>query len=380
MDREINLTFGNDAAPALDNANKIEIADTSLRDNSPKSMEIQLSPEEQTQIVEFAKKIDLHDTNSILQYGVGAQSQIANFSDKTLASVRTKDLGEVGNLLSGVVTELKNFDTEEDDKGIFGFFKRGANKALALKARYDKTETNIEAISSALNEHQIQLMKDVAKLDEMYELNESYFKELSMYILAGKKRLDEAYANELPALQNKAKESNLAQDAQAVNDFQASLTRFEKKIHDLELTRMVSLQMAPQIRMIQASDTVMIEKIQSTIVNTIPLWKTQMSLALAALHTGQAAKAQKEVTDFTNDLMKKNAEDLAMATVETARASERGIIDIETVRHTNEQLIGALNEVRDIQIEGHKKREEASKELLRLEAELKQNLLDIANK
>lgn len=382
MDREINLTFGNE-----DNTDKptelqdqIELADNSLRKDTPKSMEVQLSPEEQEQVLEFAKKIDLRDTNNILQYGVGAQSQIANFSDKTLASVRTKDLGEVGDLLSNVVTELKNFDTEEEDKGILGFFKRGTNKALALKTRYDKTETNIEAISAALNEHQIQLMKDVAKLDEMYEINESYFKELSMYILAGKKRLDEAYANELPVLQKKAADSNLAQDAQAVNDFQAALTRFEKKIHDLELTRMVSLQMAPQIRMIQASDSVMIEKIQSTIVNTIPLWKTQMSLALSALHTGQAAKAQKEVTDFTNELMKKNADDLAMATVETAKASERGVVDIETLQHTNEQLINALNEVRDIQIEGHKQRQQASAELMRLEGELKKSLLDIAQK
>ncbi len=386
MDREIKLEFGSTSSQSSNTGVGIQKQEpqgsvlAQAQNSKPKTMEIKLSPEEQAQVTSFAQTIDLHDTNSILQYGVGAQNQIAQFSDKTLASVRTKDLGEVGNLLSSVVTELKGFEDEEENKGILGFFKKAGNKALSLKTKYDHAEKNIDIISENLESHQLELMKDVARLDEMYQLNESYFKELSMYILAGKERLDQARNSELVSLQQRAQESGLAADAQAVNDFQSAITRFEKKVHDLELTRMVCLQMAPQIRMIQASDSVMIEKIQSTIVNTIPLWKTQMSLSLASLHTAQAAKSQAEVTEFTNKLLQKNAEDLHMATVETAKASERGIVDIETLRSTNEHLIAALSEVRDIQIEGHRQREQASGELLRLEAELKQGLLDIAGR
>lgn len=378
MDREIKLSLDTPSQDAVLLSQSSEISP--VKPESEKPLEITLSEDEQRQVEEFSKTINLRDTNAILQYGVGAQSQIAQFSDKTLASVRTKDLGEVGDLLTNVVTELKNFDAEEENKGIFSIFKKGANKALALKTKYDKTESNIEVISRALNDHQVELMKDVAKLDEMYELNASYFKELSMYILAGKKRLEEIQTTELVELQNKAAQSQLAQDIQEANDLASAMNRFEKKIHDLELTRAVSLQMAPQIRMIQASDSVMIEKIQSTIVNTIPLWKTQMSLALAALHTGQAAQAQKEVADFTNQLLKKNADNLHMATVETARQAERGIIDVDTLRHTNEQLVAALTEVKEIQTQGRKTRQEASHELQRLEQELKQNLLNIAQR
>ncbi len=373
MARDINLNFGDEDSHQEPKQDYQEIE--SLQGQP---VEVQLTKEEQEQIDSFSKKIDLKDTNAILNYGVGAQKQIASFSDRTLENIKTKDLGEVGNLLSSVVNELRGFDKSEGEKGLFGFLKRGANKALDIKTKYDSTEHNVKTISKALNDHQVVLMKDVAKLDEMYELNESYFKELSMYILAGRKKLEESYNVELPQALAKAEQSGLPQDAQKVNDLQQAINRFEKKIHDLELTRMVSLQMAPQIRMIQASNSVMIEKIQSTIVNTIPLWKTQMSLALSATHTGQAAKAQKEVADFTNELLRKNADDLKMASVETARQSERGIVDIDTVKHINDQLISALVEVQDIQKQGHSQRQQASEELQKLEQELKQRLLDIA--
>lgn len=367
MSRHITLQFDgdNDEDKAYENA---------------KVTEIKLSADELEQVETFSKQIDLKDSNAVLNYGVGAQKQIAAFSDRTLESIRTKDLGEVGNLLSSVVNELKGFDLDEKESGFFSFFKKNANKVLDIKTKYDLAEQNIRTISKSLNDHQITLMKDVAKLDEMYELNESYFKELSMYILAGRKKIDEVYQVDLPQALSQAQESGLAEDAQKANDLQQSITRFEKKIHDLELTRTLSLQMAPQIRMIQASNTVMIEKIQSTIVNTIPLWKTQMSLALASLHTGQAGKAQKEVTDFTNKLLQKNADDLKMATVEAAKQSERGIVDIETVKHINEQLISALVDVQEIQEQGRAQRQEASSELLKLEQDLRQHLLNIAQK
>ena len=336
-----------------------------------------LTPEEKKMVADFAAKIDLRSSNAILQYGAGAQKKIADFSESALENVKTKDLGEVGDMLAGVVTELKSFDEEEEEKGIFGFFKKGGNKLANMKAKYDKAEVNVNKICDALEGHQIQLMKDIAMLDKMYELNTTYFKELSMYIAAGKKKLQDVAATELPELEAKAARSGLPEDAQAVNDLNALCNRFEKKNHDLELTRTISLQMAPQIRLVQSNDTVMSEKIQSTLVNTIPLWKSQMVLAIGVENSSRAAKAQREVTDMTNELLRKNAEKLKLATVETAKESERGIVDIETLKATNESLISTLDEVMKIQQEGKEKRRTAEAELNRIENELKQKLLEI---
>lgn len=336
-----------------------------------------LTPEEKKMVANFAAKIDLRSSNAILQYGAGAQKKIADFSESALENVKTKDLGEVGDMLAGVVTELKSFDEEEEEKGIFGFFKKGGNKLANMKAKYDKAEVNVNKICDALEGHQIQLMKDIAMLDKMYELNTTYFKELSMYIAAGKKKLQDVATTELPELEAKAARSGLPEDAQAVNDLNALCNRFEKKIHDLELTRTISLQMAPQIRLVQSNDTVMSEKIQSTLVNTIPLWKSQMVLAIGVENSSRAAKAQREVTDMTNELLRKNAEKLKLATVETAKESERGIVDIETLKATNESLISTLDEVMKIQQEGKEKRRTAEAELNRIENELKQKLLEI---
>lgn len=336
-----------------------------------------LTLEEQRQVDEFAAKIDLRSSNAILQYGAGAQKKMADFSESALENVRTKDLGEVGDMLSGVVTELKNFDAGEEEKGFFGFFKKGGDKLASLKAKYAKAEVNVNKICEALEGHQIQLLKDVALLDKMYELNTTYFKELSMYIAAGKQKLQNVQVTELPELEEKARRSGLPEDAQAVNDMNALCSRFEKKIHDLELTRAISLQMAPQIRLVQSNDTVMSEKIQSTLVNTIPLWKSQMLLAIGVENSSRAAEAQREVTDMTNELLKKNAEKLKLSTIETARASERGIVDMETLKATNESLISTLDEVMRIQQEGKEKRRTAEMELNRIEAELKQKLLEM---
>jgi uncharacterized protein YaaN involved in tellurite resistance len=336
-----------------------------------------LTPEEKKMVNDFAHQIDLTKSNQILQFGVGAQKKIADFSESALNNVKTKDLGEIGEMLSGVVTELKSFDVEEDEKGFLGFFKKSTNKITAMKAKYDKAEVNINKICVALETNQMQLLKDIAMLDKMYDLNKTYFKELSMYILAGKKKLAQVQAEELPVLIEKSATSGLPEDAQAVNDLNAICNRFEKKIHDLELTRMVSIQMAPQIRLVQGNDTMMAEKIQSTIVNTIPLWKSQMVLALGVTHSGQAAKAQREVTDMTNELLRKNAETLKLATIDTAKESERGIVDIETLRITNESLISTLDEVLRIQTEGRQKRKEAEIELNRIEGELKNKLLEM---
>lgn len=361
---------------------KNEIVETESQDivqqeeEKPLFDESNLTEEECAMVDQFAEKINLSDSNLILQYGAGAQKKIADFSETTLNSVKSKDLGEIGDMLSNMVTELKSFD-EEETKGFLGIFKKGSNKLTAMKAKYDKAETNVEKISSALESHQVQLMKDVAVLDKMYELNKNYFKELSMYILAGKKKLNEVETKEIPELKRKAQESGLQEDAQALNDLVALANRFDKKLHDLELTRTVSLQMAPQIRMIQNNDTIMAEKIQSTIVNTIPLWKSQMILALGVTHSGEAAKAQREVTDMTNALLKKNAETLKMATIETAKESERGIVDMETLKHTNESLISTLDEVMRIQNEGRAKRREAEKELGKIEQDLKEKLLQL---
>ena len=334
-----------------------------------------LTAEEKEAVDNFASQIDLTNSSVILQYGAGTQKKMADFSENALESVRTKDLGEVGELLSGVVGQLKDFDEEE--KGFLGIFKRTSNKLQNLKTKYAKAETNINQICKALESHQVQLMKDVAVLDKMYELNLTYFKELSMYILAGKKKLQEVRDTKLHEMIQKAQESGLPEDAQAAKDLDAMCNRFEKKIHDLELTRTISIQTAPQIRLVQSNDTLMVEKIQSTLVNTIPLWKSQMVLALGVEHSAQAAEAQREVTDMTNELLKKNAEKLKLSTIDTAKESERGIVEMETLKATNESLISTLDEVMRIQQEGRQKRQEAEVEMQRLETELKQKLLQM---
>lgn len=336
-----------------------------------------LTPEEQKQVADFAAKIDLKSSNMILQYGAGAQKKMADFSENALENVRTKDLGEVGNMLTSVVAELKSINGEEEEKGFFGLFKKGGNKIANMKAKYDKAEVNVNKICEALEGHQIQLLKDVAMLDKMYELNTTYFKELSMYIAAGKQKLRMTAETELPELEARARRSGLPEDAQAVSDLNALCGRFEKKIHDLELTRAISLQMAPQIRLVQSNDTVMSEKIQSTLVNTIPLWKSQMVLAIGVENSSRAAAAQREVTDMTNQLLRKNAETLKLSTIETAKESERGIVDMETLKATNESLISTLDEVMKIQQEGREKRKAAEVELNRIENELKQKLLEM---
>ena len=336
-----------------------------------------LSAEEKNMVDAFAEQINLRDSGMILQYGVGAQKKMADFSEAALDNVRTKDLGEVGDLLTGVVTELKNFDADEEEKGFLGFFKKTTNKLTTMKAKYDRAEVNVGKICEALENQQVTLMKDIAVLDKMYELNKTYFKELSMYIIAGKKKLEKVRAGELPELMRKAEMTGLPEDAQAAKDLDAMCNRFEKKLHDLELTRMISIQTAPQIRLVQNNDTMMVEKIQSTVVNTIPLWKSQMVLALGVAHSTQAAKAQREVTDMTNELLRKNAETLKLASIETAKESERGIVDIETLKNTNESLISTLDEVMKIQQEGRQKRQEAELEMQRMEGELKSKLLQL---
>ena len=343
----------------------------------PNMTEDVLSAEERQMVENFSKQIDIRNSAAILQYGVGTQKKMADFSEEALAKVTTKDLGEVGDLLENVVKELKSFDAVEEEKGLFGIFKRGTNKIQALKTKYAKAEGNIEQIVQTLEKHQIQLLKDSATMDKMYALNLNYFKELSMYILAGKKKLQEVREGELKELTLKAQMSNLPEDAQAAKDLDSMCQRFEKKIHDLELTRMISIQTAPQIRLVQGNDTLMAEKIQSTLVNTIPLWKSQMVLALGLAHASQAAKAQREVTDMTNALLRKNAETLKMATIDAAKESERGIVDIETLKHTNENLISTFDEIMNIQKEGHQQRMEAEAEMNRLEEELKKKLLEI---
>ena len=337
-----------------------------------------LSPEEQKIVDEFVQKIDIANSALVMQYGSGAQKKIANFSDTALSNVRTKDLGEVGDEISDLVVELKGFDIDEEEKGgFFGFFKKQANKLEGLKARYDKAEVNVNKIAGSLENHQVQLMKDIVMLDKLYEMNLAYHKELSMYIIAGKKRLQMDRAGKLQELKAKAERSGLAEDAQAANDFAQQCDAFEKKLHDLELTRMVSVQMSPQIRLVQNNDRIMADKIQSTIVNTIPLWKSQMVLALGIAHSTEAVRAQREVTDMTNMLLRKNAERLKMSTIETAKEAERGVVDMETLRVTNQSLISTLDEVVKIQAEGKARRRAAEQELGRLEGELKQMLLDI---
>ncbi|MCM1187832.1 MAG: toxic anion resistance protein [bacterium] len=343
-------------------------------------MQVELSEEERKMVNDFAGQIDLSNTQQILQYGAGCQKKIADFSESALNSVRTKDMGEVGEMLTQVVAELKSIEDGEDGKGFLGVFKKKTNQLANMKAKYDKAEVNVNKISEALEQHQITLLKDVAMLDKMYELNLNYFKELSMYILAGKQKLREATEKELPALVEKAEHSKLPEDTQAARDYAEMCNRFEKKIHDLELTRMVSLQMAPQIRLIQNNDTVMSDKIQSTLVNTIPLWKSQMVIAIGLNHSTDAARAQHEVSEMTNELLKKNAENLKTATVETARESERGIVDIETLQATNQTLISTLDEVMKIQEEGREKRKNAEVELQKIESEMRDKLLELSRK
>ena len=336
-----------------------------------------LSDEEKKAVEEFSHKINIRDTNMILQYGAAAQKSVAGFSESALNNVRSKDLGEVGQDLSQLVVELKGFGEGEEKKGFMGLFKKAGNRLETMKAQYSKVEANVDKIAQSLEQHQITLLKDVAMFDQMYELNLKYYKELTMYILAGKKRLEEVRTGELEELRLKAEKSGLAEDAQAYNDLVNLCNRFEKKIHDLELTRMVSVQMGPQTRLLQNNDTLMIENIQSSLVNTIPLWKSQMVLALGMEHSRQATAAQNAVTEMTNELLRKNADTLKMGTINTAKEAERSIVDIETLQHTNEQLISTLDEVARIQKEGAEKRKAAEVELGRIEGELKQKLLEL---
>ncbi|GAA6264035.1 toxic anion resistance protein [Ruminococcus sp. f11] len=343
----------------------------------PKEEAPALTPAEQQMVNEFAAKIDIENTNQILQYGAGTQKKMADFSDTALENVKMQDLGEIGDLITNVVGELRDFDAQDDGGRFFGFFKKQSSKIENLKNKYDKAEVSIEKITDSLQQHQVRLLKDSAMLDKMYEQNLNYFKELTMYILAGKKKLEETSNGKLAELKNKAMMSGLPEDAQAARDLDEKCNRFEKKLHDLELTRTIAMQTAPQIRLIQNNDTVMVEKIQTTIVNTIPLWKSQMVLALGIAHSAEAAQAQRQVTDITNELLRKNAEMLHTATVETAKESERGIVDLETLQKTNADLIQTLDDVMRIQMEGRQKRQAAESEMRRMEDELKRKLLEI---
>ena len=360
--------------PVLDE--KEEIVAKPEEPEEPQLDDSVLSEEERQMVQAFASQIDLTKTEQILQYGAGTQKKMADFSEEALKNVRTQDLGAVGELITDVVAELKDFDAEEE-KGLFGFFRKQSSRIASLKSKYDKAEVNVTKITDALEKHQIQLLKDSAALDKMYQLNLNYFKEITMYIMAGKLKLQQVRQTQLAQLEAKARQSGLAEDAQAAKDLDNLCNRFEKKLHDLELTRTICLQTAPQIRLVQNNDTMMVEKIQTTLVNTIPLWKSQMVLALGIAHSTEAVKAQAEVTNLTNELLKKNAEALHMATVETSRENERGIVDIETLKNTNAQLIQTLDDVMKIQKEGRQKRKEAEVEMSRMEQELKEKLLEI---
>ena len=367
---ELTLEPSAPAAQAAAEPPKPEVKPVELDDSM-------LSEAEKKAVEEFSKKIDVMDSNLILQYGAAAQKNVAGFSENALASVRTKDLGEIGKSLSELVVELKNFGEEEEKKGLFGKFKKAGNRLETMKAQYSKVETNVDKIVRELEQHQVTLMKDVAMFDQMYELNLKYYKELTMYILAGKKKLQEVRENELPALRAKAEQTGAQEDAQRYNDLVQMCERFEKKLHDLELTRMISIQMGPQTRLLQNNDTLMVEKIQSSLVNTIPLWKSQMVLALGMEHGRQATAAQSAVTEMTNELLKKNADMLKMGTIQTAREAERSVVDIETLQHTNQQLISTLDEVLNIQREGAQKRKAAEVELGRIEGELRAKLMEL---
>ena len=372
-----------DAAPAAPTLTLDPEADAKVVEEAKKATPVTvedtpLSPEEQKMVQDFAEKIDLTNSQMILQYGAASQKKLSDFSDSALSRVRTKDMGETGELITQLIGELKGFDaTAENQKGFLGFFKKKSNELEALKVKYDKADVNVERIKAQLEDHQVTLMKDIAMLDKMYQLNLVYFKELSMYILAGKKKLADVRANELQQAMDKAKASGLPEDAQAARDLADQCERFEKKLYDLELTRNISLQMGPQIRLLQNNNTMMAEKIQSTIVNTIPLWKNQMVLALGLAHSQQAMQAERAVTDMTNDLLKKNAEALKMGTIETAKESQRGVVDIETLQQTNKSLIETLDELNKIQSEGRAKRAAAEQELNRIEDELKAKMMEI---
>ena len=372
-----------DAAPAAPTLTLDPEADAKVVEEAKKATPVTvedtpLSPEEQKMVQDFAEKIDLTNSQMILQYGAASQKKLSDFSDSALSRVRTKDMGETGELITQLIGELKGFDaTAENQKGFLGFFKKKSNELEALKVKYDKADVNVERIKAQLEDHQVTLMKDIAMLDKMYQLNLVYFKELSMYILAGRKKLQQVRENDLAAAEAKAKASGLPEDAQAARDLADQCDRFEKKLYDLELTRNISIQMGPQIRLIQSNDTMMAEKIQTTIVNTIPLWKNQMVLALGMAHSQQAMQAERAVTDMTNDLLKKNADALKMGTIETAKESQRGVVDIETLQQTNKSLIETLDELNKIQTEGRAKRAAAEQELTRIEDELKSKMMEI---
>ena len=372
-----------DAAPAAPTLTLDPAADEKVIAESKKATPVQvedtpLSPEEQKMVNDFAEKIDITNSQMVLQYGAASQKKLSDFSETALSRVKTKDMGETGELITNLISELQGFDAAtEQPKGIFGFFKKTSNSIEQLKTRYDSADKNVERIKAQLEDHQVTLMKDITMLDKMYELNLVYFKELTMYILAGKKKLAEVRANDLKAAQEKAQRTQLPEDAQAARDLADLCDRFEKKLYDLELTRNVSIQMGPQIRLIQSNDTMMAEKIQTTIVNTIPLWKNQMVLALGIAHSQQAMQAERAVTDMTNDLLKKNAEALKMGTIETAKESQRGVVDIETLQQTNKSLIETLDELNKIQSEGRAKRAAAEQELTRIEDELKTKMMEI---
>ena len=374
-----------DAAPAAPTLTLDPAADEKVIAESKKATPVQvedtpLSPEEQKMVNDFAEKIDITNSQMVLQYGAASQKKLSDFSETALSRVKTKDMGETGELITNLISELQGFDaTTEQPKGIFGFFKKTSNSIEQLKTRYDSADKNVERIKAQLEVHQVTLMKDITMLDKMYELNMAYFKELSMYILAGKKKLAEVRANELQQAMDKAKVSGLPEDAQAARDLADQCERFEKKLYDLELTRNISLQMGPQIRLLQNNNTMMAEKIQSTIVNTIPLWKNQMVLALGIAHSQQAMQAERAVTDATNELLKKNAATLKQGTIEIAKESERGIVDIETLQQTNKQLIETLDELNKIRADGKAKRANAEQELGRIEGELRQKMLEINN-
>ena len=374
-----------DAAPAAPTLTLDPAADEKVIAESKKATPVQvedtpLSPEEQKMVNDFAEKIDITNSQMVLQYGAASQKKLSDFSETALSRVKTKDMGETGELITNLISELQGFDaTTEQPKGIFGFFKKTSNSIEQLKTRYDSADKNVERIKAQLEDHQVTLMKDITMLDKMYELNLVYFKELTMYILAGKKKLAEVRANDLKAAQEKAQRTQLPEDAQAARDLADLCDRFEKKLYDLELTRNVSIQMGPQIRLIQSNDTMMAEKIQTTIVNTIPLWKNQMVLALGIAHSQQAMQAERAVTDATNELLKKNAATLKQGTIEIAKESERGIVDIETLQQTNKQLIETLDELNKIRADGKVKRANAEQELGRIEGELRQKMLEINN-
>lgn len=375
---QIKLTLDPLDSPNVNVDTNLKTIDQQVQESMPEKLdESRLTEQERKMVHDFANQIDITNSNQILQFGAGAQKNVSSFSEAALQKVRAQDMGEIGGMLSSLIVELKGFDIEADGTKKIGWFKKMTNKFEVMKSNYASVEKNIDGIAQVLQNHQIRLMKDIAMLDQMYELNLNYYKELTMYILAGKKKLNQALQNDLPALRRQAELSGKPEDAQRANDFSSMCNRFEKKLHDLELTRIISIQMAPQIRLVQNNDSMMVEKIQSSLVNTIPLWKNQMVLALGIANSQQALSAQRAVTDMTNELLRRNADVLKMGTIETAKESERSIVDIETLKHTNEQLIGTIDEVLRIQEDGRQKRIQAEGEMMRLEGQLKQKLLQV---